>query len=166
MVLITLSNVWLFFNYLISNFASFAHYERYGEEVKSSGSGLFNYFLFAFFLLYVIQVVKGKFVKNVANSTLSFYIFGFIFSMLGYIMGIARLNYYTITFTAVAVPTYFFLSDIRCVKANFIVNYKNQKRLWFLYLIYQGTSSLIKYTNPLSTSSIDSYELFNPFMNL
>lgn len=96
------------FAFSLESYDALSAYQRYEEVEKEGGSGMFNYFLYAFFLVFVLPLINSKIDPHAINSVLFFYGFSFLFAVIGYIFGSSRLNYYNITFLGVAMPYVFY----------------------------------------------------------
>lgn len=150
------------FAYTVSNYDALSVYEIYDEN-HSEGSGMFNYFLYAFFLIFVIPLVKSDMERHAINAILFFYGFSFLFSIMGYIFGIARLNYYNIIFLDVSMPYVFYQRCNMNLRIHSISDVKTERILWVLYLLFLGIGALQKASSPMSTSMLHEYTFFNPF---
>lgn len=151
------------FAYSLERYDALSAYQRYEEVEKEGGSGLFNYFLYAFFLIFVLPLIKSKMAPHAINAILFFYGFSFLFSIMGYIFGVSRLNYYNIIFLDVAMPYVFFQRYLKRLKVASIFDVKIERLLWVFYLVFLGMKSLTNAVSPSSMSMLNNYVFFNPF---
>ena len=121
-------------------------------------SGLYYYFLYTFYFLYLLLIFKSKIRMREKISSMMFYLFGFMFGMLVYILGSGRLNMYTIVFTGITVPVLFNSADSKYQSIKKVL-----KIIWVLYLFVVGYQSLNSFTDSKSTAELYKYEYFNPF---
>lgn len=151
--------------YVFSNTDTFAAYEEYEEERTRGGSGLFNYFLYGVLLVYVIVVVKSRMKSFSKNAIVVFYLTSFVFSIIGYSIGLSRLNYYSVVFTAIAIPFYFYQVKYKGLKGGLsVIDNKTLSIGWWGYLLFRMVTCLIKYMSSNSSSELNHYEMFNPFV--
>ena len=160
---ITLSYAKTMFSYALSNYEFFSDYEQYEESNQSGGSGYFNYILYIIFLLYVIPLLKCNLPSYVINSIMVFYGFSFLFSIMGYLFGIARLNSYNVVFLEVAIPFIFYQEEIAKVKISSPFDMNAKKAIWMFYLIFLGTTSLKKYVSSDSVNMMNEWLFYSPF---
>lgn len=149
--------------YSISNFDSLNNYERYLEVEESEGSGLFKFFLYAYFLLIIIPIINSKMDSYIKNSILVFYGLCFVFAIMGYIIGLTRLNNYNVTLLYTSIPYIFYEYEIRNIKLKSLFDFKIEKLIFVLYLFFVGFSSLRNASSPMHTNMLYDYTLFNPF---
>lgn len=161
--LVVLSQIQSIFSYFLSDSDFFEHYEGYVEARESEGSGLFNYFLYIFFLVIIIPIIKSRLNSHVINSILVFYGFCFMFAIMGYSLGITRLNFYNVVLLDVSFPYLFYQREINRLKLNSLLGVKMEKFMLLSYLFFLGFISLLRATSPLHTSQLYDYTFFNPF---
>ncbi len=161
--LVVLSQIQSILSYFLSNSDFFEHYEGYGEARESEGSGLFNYFLYIFFLVIIIPIIKSRLNSHVINSILVFYGFCFMFAIMGYSLSITRLNFYNVVLLDVSFPYLFYQRETNKLKLNSLLGVKVEKFILLSYLFFLGFVSLRQATSPLSTSMLYDYIFFNPF---
>ena len=155
---LVVGNVNTIYRFALASFNSFEHYEDYSESTHQGNSGLYYYFLYTFYFLYLLLIFKSKIRMREKISSMMFYLFGFMFGMLVYILGSGRLNMYTIVFTGITVPVLFNSADSKYQSIKKVL-----KIIWVLYLFVVGYQSLNSFTDSKSTAELYKYEYFNPF---
>ena len=159
-IFLVVLNTNVVFRFALENVNSFEHYEDYSESTKQGSTGTYYYFLYTFYFPYLLLIFKSKIRMREKISSMMFYLFGFMFGMLVYILGSGRLNMYTIVFTGITVPVLFNNVDPKYQSVKKIL-----KIVWVLYLFVVGYQSLNTYTDRNSTSKLYQYEYFNPFIS-
>lgn len=160
---IIINNLEFIFKGVITNVDGFEQYEMY-DQSHNSGSGLFNYVLFTYiFVILILPAVISGMPMHEKRSIVMYFLFSLISAIMGYILGTARLNQYSLSFYSAAIPWYIFQIRSGQVKLKYILPIKEQELLWALYLIFATYAVLTTASNPLSSNELSSYELFNPF---
>lgn len=162
MTIIILVNIKEFFSYSISSIDMLSEYERYEEERDRSGSGLFYYFLYALFLFYVFPISKSNLNSHAKHAIIVFFLFSLMFSIIGYSFGISRIKYYSIVFTAIAIPYFFYQVKFEKQKMTSFLAPKTLLLIWWIYLSFAFFQKIRSITS--DAWSISHYEIYNPFV--
>lgn len=161
MTIIILINIKGLVSYFISSVDLLSEYERYEEEKERSGSGLFYFFLYALFLFYMIPISKSNLNIHAKHTIIFYFLFSLIFSIMGYSFGISRIKYYSIVYTAIAIPYFFYQIKFEKLKLTSFLAPQTMILIWWIYLSF-GFFQTIKFTREVWSTS--HYELYNPFV--
>ena len=162
MTIIILVNIKGLFSYSISSLDMLSEYERYEEEKERSGSGLFYYFLYALFLFYMFPISKSNLNIHAKHSIIVFFLFSLMFSIMGYSFGISRINYYSIVYTAIAMPYFFYQVKFEKLKVKSFLAPPTMLLIWWIYLSFGFFQTIRTFTS--EAWSISHYVLYNPFV--
>lgn len=161
--MITLNNISTVFNYFVTDVSGFEQYEN-NDMSGNVGSGLFNYVLFAYlFVIIIIPVLQSKMEYNYRNAIILFYMFSLISALMGYYLGTARLNQYSIVFYGVAIPWFFYQQEHKLIQTKPFLTLDMQRIAWMVYVLFVAYSSLRMSANPAGTRDMANYVFFNPF---
>ena len=82
---------------------------------------------------------------------------------MGYYLGTARLNQYTLTLYAIIMPWSFHQVRSKQATSKIAISLEIQEAMWAVYLLFAAYNALSTASNPMSTNLLANYELFNPF---
>ena len=160
--IIVLVNIKGLFSYSISSLDMLSEYERYEEERERSGSGLFYYFLYSLFLFYMFPISKSNLNIHAKHVIIVFFLFSLMFSIMGYSFGISRLKYYSIVYTAIAIPYFFYQLKFEKLKVKSFLAPPTMYLIWWIYLSFCFFQTIMTITS--EAWSISHYVLYNPFV--
>lgn len=152
-----------FFQYAVSNVESFEQYANY-DESSNAGTGLFNYVLYLYiFLILILPYILSNAPINLRNLAVVLFIMCFTSSIMGYYLGTARFNQYSLSLYGVMIPVILLQSKQGLYKSNLNVPCHFQCLTWILYLFYACYATLSQACKTNGVSMLDQYVFFNPF---
>ena len=158
-----LTNAGFFFQYAVSNVESFEQYAHY-ETSSNTGTGLFNYVLYFYiFIVLLLPYILSNAPTNLRNLAVVLFLMCFTSSIMGYFLGTARFNQYSLSLYGVMIPIILMQSKQGIYKSKLKIPYDVQNITWKLYLYYACYATLSHACKPQGISMLDQYVFFNPF---